>query len=58
MTTVYQWMRPLFRVLSRSRRFYIRGEDIGRAMLCATRLQLRGQVFENADIRRLADDAG
>jgi hypothetical protein len=26
-------------------------------MLRATRLQLRGQVFENADIRTLADQA-
>jgi hypothetical protein len=56
--TVYQWMRPLFRVLSRSRRFYIQGEDIGRGMLRATRLRLKAQVFENADIRDLADHAG
>jgi uncharacterized protein YbjT (DUF2867 family) len=55
--TVYQWMRPLFRVVSRSRRFYISGEDIGRAMLRATRLQLRGKRFENAEIRDLADEA-
>jgi uncharacterized protein YbjT (DUF2867 family) len=56
--TVYQWMRPLFRGLSRSRRFYIQGEDIGRGMLRATRLRLKAQVFENADIRDLADHAG
>jgi uncharacterized protein YbjT (DUF2867 family) len=56
--TIYQWIRPLFRVLSWSRRFYIRGEDIGRGMLRATRLRLKAQVFENADIRDLADHAG
>ena len=52
----YQWLRPLFRLLSGSRRLYVRGEDIGRAMLRATRLGLRGQVFENDAIRDLADD--
>ncbi len=56
--TIYQWIRPLFRVLSGSRRFYVRGEEIGRAMLRATRLRLKAQVFENADIRDLADYAG
>jgi uncharacterized protein YbjT (DUF2867 family) len=52
----YQWLRPLFRLLSGSRRLYVRGDDIGRAMLRATRLGLRATVFENPAIRDLADD--
>jgi uncharacterized protein YbjT (DUF2867 family) len=51
----YQWLRPVFRLLRFSRRFYVRGEDIGYAMIRASRLGLRGRVFENVDIRALAD---
>jgi uncharacterized protein YbjT (DUF2867 family) len=53
----YQWLRPVARLFSFSRRLYVRGEDIGRAMLQATRLGVRGRVFENSEIRSLADEA-
>jgi hypothetical protein len=53
---LYQRMRPIFRLLAGSRRFYVRGEDIGRAMLVASRRGLRGRTFENREIRALADE--
>jgi len=54
---LYQWVRPAFRLLlASSRTLYVRGDDIGRAMLLASRRSLRGQTFENRDIRVLADE--
>jgi uncharacterized protein YbjT (DUF2867 family) len=51
----YQWLRRVSRLLRFSRNLYVRGEDIGYAMIRASRLGLRGRVFENAEIRPLAD---
>ena len=51
----YQRLRPMMRLLRFSRRLYISGEDIGQAMLRASRLRLRGRVFENREIRALAE---
>jgi uncharacterized protein YbjT (DUF2867 family) len=53
----YKLFRPIGRVLLRPfKGLYITGDDIGRAMLEATRLGVRGRIFENAAIRRLASD--
>jgi uncharacterized protein YbjT (DUF2867 family) len=54
---LYQKLRPVFRLLRVSRSLYVSGEDLGRAMLRATQQQMRGQIVENVDIRRLADES-
>jgi len=59
MPKLAEMMRPLLRaVFSRFRSMYIVSDDIGRAMLRATEKNLRGRIFENGEIRDLADDAG
>ncbi|MGH9712863.1 MAG: NAD-dependent epimerase/dehydratase family protein [Candidatus Acidiferrales bacterium] len=55
---LYAVLAPVFRVLKPFRSFYVAGEDIGRAMLQATRENLRRRVFENAEIRQLAEKFG
>ena len=55
---IYQALRPLFRLLSPIRSLFVTGEDIGRAMIGATRENLRGKIIENPEIRRLAGHAG
>ena len=51
----YKIMRPLGRLFfSRSRRWYVTGSDIGRAMVAAAAKGVRGTTFENAAIRDLA----
>ena len=44
-------------VLSPFRSLYVKGEDLGRAMLQAYRETLKGQIIEAAGIRNLADRA-
>jgi len=52
---LYQAMRPAARVFLRPfRDVYVAGEDIGRAMLAATRAGLRARVIGNREIRELA----
>jgi len=52
---LYKAIRPIARVLLRPfRSLYVTGEDIGLAMLQATRDGVRGRVFENAEIRDMA----
>ena len=52
----YKLLRPVGRyVFSGMRRFYVTGDDIGRAMLQAQLNAFRGRVIENAEIRDLAD---
>jgi uncharacterized protein YbjT (DUF2867 family) len=59
MPKLAEMMRPVLRaVLKQFRSMYIVSDDIGRAMLQATQQNLRGRIFENAEIRDLADDAG
>jgi uncharacterized protein YbjT (DUF2867 family) len=54
----YKVMRPLARlVLKPFRSLYVTGEDIGLAMAQATIDGARRRVFENAEIRDLADRA-
>ncbi|MFL6261592.1 MAG: NAD(P)H-binding protein [Thermoanaerobaculia bacterium] len=55
---LFKILRPLFRLLSPFRNLYVKGEDIGRAMLLATAENLRGRILENAEIRDLAGRAG
>src|SRR5215210_6321414 len=54
---VYQAVRPLFRLPRPFRSLYVSGEDLGRAMIQATLEKKRGRVFENREIRRIADRA-
>ncbi len=48
---LFQALRPVFRLLKPFRSLYVSGEDIGRAMLQATREGLRGRTIGNAEIR-------
>lgn len=52
---LYRWLQPLLRLLKPFRGMYIKGEDLGRAMLYATAANLRGRIIENAEIRDIAD---
>ncbi len=52
----YKIVRPIGRLLFKPfRSLYVTGDDIGRAMLAATRSGVRGQVIANAAIRDLAE---
>jgi uncharacterized protein YbjT (DUF2867 family) len=51
---IYAVLQPAFRLLKPFRSLYVAGEDLGRAMLQATRENLRRRVIENAEIRALA----
>jgi uncharacterized protein YbjT (DUF2867 family) len=55
---LYQAIRPAFRLLRGFRRLYVAGEDIGVAMIEATRNGERGRIIENREIRTMADRAG
>jgi uncharacterized protein YbjT (DUF2867 family) len=55
---VYAVLRPALRLLRPFRSLYVAGEDLGRAMLEATRENLRRRVIENAEIRELAERFG
>lgn len=50
----YALLRPALRLLKPFRSMYVTGEDLGRAMIEATRQRLRKRVIENAEIRELA----
>jgi uncharacterized protein YbjT (DUF2867 family) len=50
----YALLRPALRLLKPFRSMYVAGEDLGRAMLEATRQNLRRRVIENGEIRGLA----
>jgi uncharacterized protein YbjT (DUF2867 family) len=53
---LFKIARPILRVVfGPFRGLYIKGEDIGAAMLEATTLRLRRSVFENAEMRDFAD---
>jgi uncharacterized protein YbjT (DUF2867 family) len=51
---MYAVLRPALKLLRPFRSLYVAGEDLGRAMLQATRENLRRRVIENAEIRELA----
>jgi uncharacterized protein YbjT (DUF2867 family) len=54
---LFRLARPVMRLLKPFRSLYVRAEDIGLAMLAATGQGIRGRIFENAEIRDLADRA-
>jgi uncharacterized protein YbjT (DUF2867 family) len=55
---VYAVLRPALRLLRPFRSLYVAGEDLGRAMLEATREKMRRRLIENAEIRELAERFG
>ncbi|HEX6372834.1 MAG TPA: NAD(P)H-binding protein [Longimicrobium sp.] len=54
---LYQAIRPAFRLLRGLRGMYVAGEDIGIAMIQATRDGERGRIIGNREIRAIADGA-
>jgi uncharacterized protein YbjT (DUF2867 family) len=53
---VFKVARPILRVVfGPFRSLYVKGEDIGRAMLEAASAGVRGRIIENAELRDLAD---
>jgi len=55
---VYGLLRPALQLLRPFRSLYVDGKDLGRAMLEATRENLRQRVIENVEIRELAQRFG
>lgn len=51
---LYAVLRPALRFFGPFRSLYVAGEDLGRAMLEATKENLRRRVIANAEIRELA----
>lgn len=51
---IYKTIWPVFRLLKPFRSLYVEGQDLGRAMLQATKEKLRRRVIENPEIRNLA----
>lgn len=51
---LYRVMRPVMRLFSPFPGIYVKGEDIGRAMLQATAEGIRSRIIENPEIRRRA----
>jgi uncharacterized protein YbjT (DUF2867 family) len=51
---LYETIRPLFRLMRPFKSLYVAGDDIGRAMLQATRDGMRGRIIENPEIRAIA----
>jgi uncharacterized protein YbjT (DUF2867 family) len=54
LSKVYAMFYPVGRLLKPFPSMYIHGHDLGRAMLQATIENLRGRIFENAEIRQIA----
>ena len=55
-SVVVEAMRPVLRAIFKPfRSMYIENVDIGRAMLQATREDVRSRIVENAEIRDFAD---
>jgi uncharacterized protein YbjT (DUF2867 family) len=52
---LYAVLRPALRLLRPFHSLYVAGDDLGRAMLEATRETFRRRVIENAEIRELAE---
>jgi uncharacterized protein YbjT (DUF2867 family) len=50
----YAWFLPVGRLFRGFPNWYVRGTDIGRAMLQATLEKIRGRVIENPEIRKIA----
>jgi hypothetical protein len=54
----YALLRPALRLLRPFHSLYVAGEDLGRAMIEATRERLRHRAIENVEIRELAERFG
>jgi len=54
MPKVYTWFVPVGKLFRSFPHLYVRGTDLGRAMLQATLENIRGRVIENAEIRAIA----
>jgi len=54
---IYALSYPIWRLLKPIPSLYVHGHDLARAMLQATRENLRRRVFENPEIRQLASRA-
>jgi len=54
---IVQIARPAFKLLAPFRSLYVKGQDLGLAMLYVTAKGFRGRIFENAEIRELAEEA-
>ena len=54
---LYSFFRPAYRLFSPFRSLYVKGEDIGLAMLQAAQEPRTARIIENAGIRDLADRA-
>jgi uncharacterized protein YbjT (DUF2867 family) len=54
---IYAMFFPLGKLLKPFPSMYIHGHDLGRAMLQATIENIRGHIFENAEIREIAGRA-
>jgi uncharacterized protein YbjT (DUF2867 family) len=54
---LFKILRPLIRLLRPFRNLYIKGEELGRAMLLAATENMASRILENRDIRDLADRA-
>ena len=52
----YRFVTPVLRYLAPSRRFYVKGEDLARAMLQIASKRVHGRIFENREIRQIADE--
>lgn len=52
----YKLLIPAIRLFAPSRRFYVTGEDLARAMLKLAATDARSRIVENPEIRRLADE--
>ena len=50
----YRMVIPAIRILAPSKRIYVTGEDLGRAMLESASNQVRQRIYENPAIRELA----
>lgn len=51
---IVKLIHPLYRLLAPFPDLYVTGEDIGRAMLQATKEGIRGRTIENREIREIA----
>jgi len=54
----YRFIMPMMRIFFPSRRFYVKGEDLARAMLSVAASGARSRIIENREIRRIADASG
>lgn len=52
----YRVVIPALRIFAPSRRFYVTGDALARAMLIAAATKARARIIENLEIRRIAEE--